>query len=107
MEAGSNWRPDMAVSKSRSRRFLLTATLLLLAGSFFLLSCSSTASTEPEVQPTVPALTGGPRFYFDQVFIDLGKATPDQPLRAEFHFRNIGDAPLELHSTYKESLEGC
>jgi hypothetical protein len=97
----------MLVSKARNRRFLLTSTLLLLTGSFLLLSCSLTVGTEPEVQPTVPEFTGRPRFDFDQVFIDLGEATPSQPLRAEFRFRNIGDAPLELYSTSKEALEGC
>jgi hypothetical protein len=97
----------MMVSKARNGRFLLSVTLLLLASSFLLLSCSSEVSIEPGVQPTVPVFTGGPRLHFEQVFIELGEATPNQPLSTEFRFRNIGDAPLELYSTDKESLEGC
>ncbi len=96
----------MKIIKARSGRFFLMA-LLLLAGSSLLLSCSPAENTGPDTTSAVPEFTGGPRLHFDQVFIDLGTATPEQAVSAEFHFRNVGDAPLELAPIEKESLEGC
>lgn len=100
----------MTVFKSRSGRFLLAVTLLLLAGTSFLWSCSSAEDVVTGEQAGLSAVaeyTGGPRLHFDSVFIDLGTATPEQSLSTGFRFSNVGDAPLELSPVEKESLEGC
>ena len=75
------------------------ALLVLACGLFLFSSCSSTE--------IAPAFEGGPRIFFDNDFIDLGEATPNQQLYAEFHFQNVGDAPLVLYGTTKQVLEGC
>lgn len=75
------------------------ALLVLACGLFLFSSCASTE--------IAPAFEGGPRIFFDNDFIDLGEATPNQQLYAEFHFQNVGDAPLVLYDTTKQVLEGC
>lgn len=86
--------------------------LVLVSGILFLSpACSSAGGEEvrSETSPTstVPAFSGGPRIFFEEDFIDLGEATPEQKLHAEFRFQNIGDAPLAVYETTKEVLEGC
>ena len=65
------------------------------------------APTEAPLTPAAPLSTEGPRIFFDEDFIDLGEATPHQPLHAEFHFQNVGDAQLVVYDVTKETLEGC
>ena len=84
----------------RYGKAIQSITLLILAGVLFLFSSCSSGEI-------VPAFEGGPRIFFDQDFIDLGEATPDQKMHAEFAFQNIGDAELVLYDTIRETLEGC
>lgn len=80
---------------------LLSAVILLvLTGALFLsLSCSSTEA--------LLTYSGGPRIFFDQDFVDLGEATPDQKIHTEFRIRNVGDEPLIIYDTTSRALEGC
>ena len=102
----------MVWGANMSGKAISAVAFLLLVGVLSLfLSCSSAEreNVEPEALPTstTPIFTGGPRISFVQDFIDLGKAIPNQQLHAEFHFQNVGDAPLVIYDTTKESLEGC
>ena len=55
-----------------------SALLIVACGLFLFSSCSSAE--------IAPAFQGGPRIFFDHDFIDLGEATPNQKMHAEFHF---------------------
>jgi hypothetical protein len=48
-----------------------------------------------------------PRISFEQDSVNLGEATPDQPIDYEFRFQNIGDAPLIVYGVTVKTLEGC
>ena len=48
-----------------------------------------------------------PRISFDEDFVNLGEATPDQQIYYEFRFQNIGNAPLIISGTSEKTLEGC
>ncbi len=78
------------------RRILLS---ILIIGALLLAACGAPS--------TAPVFTGGPRISFEQEFIDLGEATPEQRMHAEFRFQNVGDAPLIVYDTIRKSLEGC
>jgi hypothetical protein len=114
-------------------RTVLPFALLVLAGALFLsVSCSSSEgesaspldterpatedlNTAPVYTPepshedanTAPLHTEGPRISFDEDSVYLGEATPEQEIHYEFHFQNIGDAPLVVHSARANTLEGC
>ena len=82
---------------------IFPATLLVLAGVLFLsLSCSS-----GDGGSTAPVNTEGPRISFDQDFVYLGEATPEQEMHYEFLFQNVGNAPLIVYDVSARSLQGC
>ena len=61
----------------------------------------------PAGTPTASATTEGPRISFDQEYLHLGQATPDQRIDCTFTFENVGDAPLLIHEVKRKTLEGC
>ncbi len=104
----SNRRRAWGKANLRGGVVLAVALSLLVAVLFSFFSCSSAGRENIKSESlSTPTFTGGPRISFDQDFIDMGKATPNQQLHIEFRFRNVGDALLEVYGMTKESLEGC
>lgn len=57
---------------------------------------------------TNPSATGTPRLQVTQDKIDLGNRIFDQPVRAAFTVKNIGDGTLKLETPrIAEVIEGC
>jgi hypothetical protein len=50
---------------------------------------------------------GGPRILFTENSADMGEMTPDTSKNYVFHYKNIGDRPLEIIGTSVRALEGC
>ena len=51
---------------------------------------------------------GGPRLAVDTQLIDFGSVRFDQPVRARFLLRNVGDQPLQIAANPPvEVVEGC
>jgi|GEM_PF-2883528 len=93
-------------------RLSILAVVFFICGVLLLfVSCSSNEreNIQPETSSnlTIHTFTGGPRIFFEEDIIDLGTGTPDQRFYIEFHFQNIGDAPLVVYETTNEVLEGC
>jgi len=63
------------------------------------------AATEGTVTGLV--VSGGPRISFDQEYVHLGEATPDQQINYSFTFKNIGDDPLIVYDVKIKTMEGC
>ncbi|MBI5029291.1 MAG: hypothetical protein HZB51_02100 [Chloroflexi bacterium] len=57
---------------------------------------------------TNQSVSGIPRFQVDQEKIDLGNRIFNQPVRAVFNVKNVGDGTLKLETPrVAEVLEGC
>ena len=55
-----------------------------------------------------PQVTGGPKLSVDRESIDFGKLPLDQPVRAEFKLKNVGDQPLAIKGEPRvELVKGC
>jgi hypothetical protein len=55
-----------------------------------------------------PQVTGGPKLSVDRDSIDFGKLPLDQPVRAEFKLKNVGDQPLAIKGEPRvELVRGC
>jgi hypothetical protein len=55
-----------------------------------------------------PQVTGGPKLSVDRDSIDFGKLPLDQPVRAEFKLKNVGDQPLAIKGEPRvELVKGC
>jgi len=70
--------------------------LLLLTVIVFIAGCST-------AQPS----TAGPRIYFDEDSVDLGKLAPGVSLDYTFHFENVGNEPLIIEDVWARAEEGC
>ncbi len=95
---------DFAGKQAQMKRILL---LILVIGILLLSACGAPTTAPSAEAPTAPVFTGGPRISFDEDFIYLGEATPDQKINYEFRFQNIGDAQLIVYGTTQKALEGC
>jgi len=55
-----------------------------------------------------PQVTGGPKLSVDRDSIDFGTLPLDQPVRAEFKLKNVGDQPLAIKGEPRvELVKGC
>ena len=55
-----------------------------------------------------PQFTGGPKLSVDRDSINFGKLPLDQPVRAEFKLKNMGDQPLAIKGEPRvELVKGC
>ncbi len=86
------------------KRILLS---ILIIGVLLLSACGAPTTAPPAEAPMAPVFTEGPRISFEQDSVYLGEATPDQRMRYDFRFRNVGDAPLVVYGTTTKTLEGC
>ena len=94
------------------RTFIVIALTVLLVGcSGVQPEASSTPTPTPAPTPTeqwpTATFTGGPRIYFQVDSVDMGRVRSDALEDYEFHFKNIGDQPLEIVDTSTDALEGC
>ncbi len=75
--------------------FVIAAAVVLFIGIAVFLAMNPTAS-------------GTPRLQIDQERIDLGKRIFNQPVRAVFNVKNVGDGTLTLETPKIATvLEGC
>ena len=79
-------------------RNLLMASLTIAILAVMVTACSSDSGSEVD---------GGPRISFDQEYVHLGEATPDQRINYAFTFENVGDGPLIVHKVKIKTLKGC
>ena len=78
------------------RMILILSLSVLLLAAVGLLACGGNGS-----------LTGQPRIYFDEDFVDVGIVPPGVSLDYTFHFTNEGDAPLIITDVTIQVVEGC
>ncbi len=55
----------------------------------------------------VAEFSGGPRIFFDEDSVDMGKVPPEPPVGYTFHFRNVGDKPLVILDASLRLVLGC
>ncbi len=79
------------------RKTLISGILVvaLLVGA---LSCTSAPAAE---------FSEGPRIFFDEDSVDMGKVPAEPPVGYDFHFKNVGDRPLVIIDASLQALEGC
>ena len=78
------------------------ALLIIVVG---FLAWNGSNSKKPSVTPEV---TGGPKLNVNRDSIDFGKLPLDQPVRAEFKLKNVGDQPLAIKGEPRvELVKGC
>jgi cell division septal protein FtsQ len=78
------------------------AVLIVVVG---FLAWNGSNSKKPSATPQV---TGGPKLSVDRDSIDFGKLPLDQPVRAEFKLKNVGDQPLAIKGEPRvELVKGC
>ncbi len=67
------------------------------------------AQSEAQPTPELPTtdFTGGPRLFFYEDSVDLGKVPIDIPINYAFRFKNVGDAPLNIIAAWSKILVGC
>ena len=80
---------------TRALPFVIAAAVVLLVGIAVFLVMNQTVA-------------GAPRVQVDQEKIDLGKRIFNQPVRAVFNVKNVGDGTLTLETPkIANVLEGC
>lgn len=80
---------------TRALPFVIGAAVVLFIGVAIFLVLNQT-------------VTGTPRLQVDQEKIDLGNRIFNQPVRAMFNVKNIGDGTLKLETPrLADVLEGC
>src|SRR5512136_1752493 len=78
------------------------AVLIIVVG---LLAWTGSNAKKPGATPQV---TGGPKLSVDRDSVDFGKLPLDQPVRAEFKLKNVGDQPLAIKGEPRvELVKGC
>jgi L-lactate permease len=87
----AQWRDSIV----HSLPYVIAAAVVLFIGIAVFLVINQTAN-------------GTPRFQVDREKIDLGDRIFNQPVRAVFTVKNVGDGTLKLETPHvAEVLEGC
>lgn len=89
---------------SAMKKWIPVGVVLLIAAFIIFVGLTMLKPTaSPEIQGTI-----GPRFQVDQEKIDMGNRIFNQPVRAVFNVKNVGDGTLKIETPeIANVLEGC
>jgi hypothetical protein len=65
------------------------------------------SADEPVSESWVADFSGGPRIAFREQRVEIGRWPFDVPIDYRFHFKNVGDEPLEISRVLARALAGC
>jgi hypothetical protein len=85
---------------------LLGIALIAFAG-LALVACAGATAPKVDQGKSVQPYAGGPRLALEQRSVDYGKVQFDQPVKATFTARNVGDRPLTVQKVDVKTVQGC